>query len=147
MADEVEKFVNEKVLLVEYEKAQDSAEHHDQLLWVVVGLLVTGLAALLMIPPGHRPPPNDSVWERFYPPVAGITISFLLFYFIHSFRYFRDEKYKRCKAIEGILGMKHHLMLKDQKLKQIWVVYGLSGIFLLVWVFRLCWELHRGCGE
>lgn len=144
MADDVEKPVNETVLLVEYEKAQDSAEHHDQLLWAVVGLLATGLATLLTIPPGHRPPPNDSVWERFYPPVAGITLSLLLFYFIHSFRFFRDEKYKRCKAIEGILRMEQHSKLKPQKLKQIWVVYGLSGIFLLVWILRLCGELHRG---
>jgi hypothetical protein len=144
MADEAEKPVNEKILLVEYEKAQDSAEHHDRLLWVAVGLIVTGMAALLRIPPGNGQP-DEFLWTHFYPPVLGILLSVLLMFFVHSFASFRRQKYKRCKAIEGLLGMEQHSKLEDPKLRQVCVVYFLSGVFLLVWIWRLCVELHRGC--
>lgn len=144
MADESEKQVDQKILLVEYEKAQDSAEHHDQLLWIVVGLLMTGMAGLLAIQPGDRTP-CESLWTRFYPPVLGITVSGLLFYFIYSFRSIRRQKYERCKVIESLLGMEQHSKLKSPKPRQVYVVYVLSGVLLLVWILRLCGELHRGC--
>jgi hypothetical protein len=131
---------NQDVLLVEYQKAQDSAEHHDRLLWVVVGLLVSAIAALFAIPPGHRQP-HDSLWMRLYPPVLGILLTFLLSYFVYSFASFRRQKYERCKAIERILGMEQHLKLKSPQPGQRHVVYGLSFLFLLVWILRLCWEL------
>ena len=34
-------------LLVEYEKAQDSAQHHDTLVWTVVSFIFSGMLVLL----------------------------------------------------------------------------------------------------
>lgn len=129
------------VLLVEYQKAQDSAEHHDQLLWVAVGLLASGMAVLLAIPPGHRQP-CDSLWARFYPPVFGLLLSLLLFYMVYSFSSIRRQKYDRCKVIEGILGMEQHSKLKFPQPRQRHVVYALAFLFCVVWLLRLCWELR-----
>jgi len=132
-----------EILLIEYQKAQDSAEHHDRLLWAVVGLLVTGMAALLVVQPGKTACVYR--WTRFYPPILGIIASFVLFYFVRSLRFFKNEKYKRCKVIERLLGMEQHSKLQSPKLRQVCVVYVLSGISLFVWICRLCGELHRGC--
>jgi hypothetical protein len=105
---------------------------------------MTGMAGLLAIQPSQGTA-CGSLWPRFYPPALGIIVSLLLFYFIYSFRSFRNQKYKRCKVIEGLLGMEQHSKLKVPKPRQIHVVYALSGVFLLVWLWRICVELHRVC--
>lgn len=133
MAHVEEKHFKKEILLVEYQKAQDSAEHFDQLLWVVIGLLMTGMAGLLAIPPSDKIS-CESDWMRFYPPVLGIIVSVLLFYFVDSFRAFRRQKYERCKVIEGLLGMEQHSKLKNPKPRQVYVVNVLSGAFLIVWI-------------
>jgi hypothetical protein len=122
--------------LVEYQKTQESAEHHDRLLWGAVGLLTTGMAPLLAVA-SHK---QDSTLARFYPPVLGMILSVLLIYFVWSFGTIRLKKYERCKQLE----LKHKMQQHNStpRTGQRWVVYTLSGLSFVAWLLRLCWQCH-----
>lgn len=88
-----------EILLIEYQKAQDSAEHHDTLLWTVSGIVFAALTAFF-----------QSIATNIWASLLGIVLLFALWIFNRSFRYYKQKSYERCKEIEKILGMKHHLM-------------------------------------
>lgn len=123
-----------QVKLVEYQKAQDSAEHHDRLLWQAVGLLTAGMAALVAIT--GSPPSNQTTFGRFYPPVFGIILSGFLVFFVWSFGRFRKQKYDRCKVLESELGMQQHSLSRGTS--QRLVVYIFAGFSVVGWLVRLC---------
>ena len=123
-----------KILLTEYAKAQDSAEHHDTLLWTVVGILISGMAALFGFALRYYGQPPR--WKFVILAVLGILICSLIFFFVCSFGKIRNLKYERCKRIEKCLGMRQHRALRNG-FGQRYVVYSLTTIFLIGWVVWL----------
>jgi hypothetical protein len=124
-----------QIQLVEYQKAQDSAEHHDALLWTVVGILTSGIAALfgfgLEYYDGKHPK-----WMFIFLASLGMLLSALITFFVRSFSTIRQQKYGRCREIEESLGMKQHRELRCWG-PQRFVVYMVSGIFFIVWLILL----------
>ena len=121
----------DSILLVEYQKSQDSAEHHDTLLWTATGLIVTGLIAIFSFAANHQ---SSLVF-----PVLGMILSALLWFFVYSFASFRKQKYDRCKEIELELEMKQHS--ESRSGSQRMVVFLLSALSFIVWLLWLCKEL------
>lgn len=128
-----------KIQLTEYKQAQDSAEHHDSLLWTVVGILVSGIAALfgfaLEYYDGKHPK-----WMFGLLASLGMGLSVLIAFFVSSFASIRQQKYNRCKEIEKELDMNQHRALR-RWFSQRFVVYVVSGIFFIVWLILLCVHL------
>ena len=129
-----------KIRLTEYTKAQDSAEHHDMLLWTVVGILISGMAALfgfaLEYYEGHPK------WMFTILAVLGMLLNSLICFFVYSFAKIRNLKYERCKRIEKCLGMHQHRALRNG-FGQRCVVYSVAGIFFIGWVVWLTCSLCR----
>ena len=92
-----EKKPDKETLLVEYQKAQDSAEHHDNLLWISVGAFTAATSAIYT----HIEGIVFVVW------IVALSIELIA---IWNFRYYKDRAYFRYKEIERNFGMKHHLL-------------------------------------
>ncbi|MFI5059495.1 MAG: hypothetical protein ACHQLQ_15085 [Candidatus Acidiferrales bacterium] len=127
---------------MEYEKAQDSAEHHDNLLWTVTGLIGGGMAALFGFVLGKQPQELPKLLG-IYAASMGIAMTVSVGLFVHSFASYRNQKYARCKDIEKLLGMNQHSGLRDPKPAQRHVVYLLFLLFFVGWAFLLCNALRR----
>lgn len=76
----------DEILLKEYEKAQDSAEHHDGLLWGAVALISTGMGGSIVSVVSR----SDSHPKWLYA-VAAFSLDGLLIYFMESFASIRNE--------------------------------------------------------
>ena len=111
--------VTEDILLIEYQKAQDSAEHHDNLIWIFFGLFVGGLGGVIKFAFSHRElQPYISIFGIFLV-LAGAS-------FIRGFRFYKNKKYERCRDIEDhffkkyngeILSPMQHSFVHEEKEK------------------------------
>lgn len=121
-------------LFTEYEKAQDSAEHHDRLVWevssiifgcmaILIGQIVTNLSDIpceLLILIG----------------VLGIALCLFLLICVLSFRNIKEQKYKRCREIENYLN-ENHLKNPKSKMKNHSGLFYLPNIQLTMYIFVL----------
>jgi hypothetical protein len=99
------------VLLVEYQKAQDSAEHHDDLVWSITALNWVGSAVLMGFVLSGLTDSHPSWGHK----IALLSIAFVGFglsvcvwRWARQVGAMRNHKYGRCKEIEQSLGMRQH---------------------------------------
>jgi hypothetical protein len=98
------------ILLAEYEKAQDSAEHHDDLVWTVTSLNWVGSGVLMgFVVSGLGTDLSPSRKATLISlAVVGILLSSFVWVWALQFRRIRNYKYRLCKKIEAQLGMRQH---------------------------------------
>jgi nitrate reductase NapE component len=128
--------VAREVLLVEYGKAQDSAEHHDGLVWTVQSLNWIGSAVLMGFVLGAAGDPHSVVHKITLLSVAtvGVMLSFFVWMWSRQIRAVRNAKYERCKEIERTLGvMAQHSQLRYVG-GQTRMVTILTFAFLTAWL-------------
>jgi len=133
---------NRKILLVEYQQAQDSAHHHDRLLWTVVGSLLAGQAVLFGFAVGGgktRPDPQIQT----YCATLGLALSLFVVITVHSLASYRNQKYSRCREIERQLGMKQHLNVTTPWPSQRKVFYVVALLFAIGWINILLPEVAQ----
>ena len=131
------------ILLIEYQKAQDSAEHHDKLIWTVSSIFFAGIIALL----GFLAKDFSTIKDEpitLMISIFGIMMAISLGIIIQSFKFYKNSSYLRCRQIERNLGMNHHLSkgddegleTKETPVKQSWIMWtllsGISIIFLIL---------------
>ena len=97
-----------QIMLVEYQKAQDSAEHHDSVKWTVTSIAWAANLILMGIVVDSLEEASD---DRLLLALASVVgLSSLVFsaivWFVLS-KVMRD-KYKKCAEIEKELGMTQH---------------------------------------
>jgi hypothetical protein len=127
-----------EILLVEYQKAQDSAEHHDNLvgnvtsLWlgsaVFIGFVLSGLAS------------RDAAHYKtvLYLVIAlGMFLTFLVWTWAGRASKLKKRKYDRCKEIERTLGMKQHLQVGEARRWQDYAYTTLLLLLLAAWAALL----------
>jgi nitrate/nitrite transporter NarK len=124
-----------EILLKEYEKAQDSAQHHDLIFWQTASILIGGMLILL----------GGIVSDRFFPKKSFIIFFISLFgiamclYLLKSYRIKRDQcqrKYGRCHEIEGLLGIKQHIGEKEKPTLSDYLLVIVSFL-LFIWFIIL----------
>lgn len=125
-----------EVLLVEYEKAQDSAEHHDDLAWSETSLNWVGSALLMgFVLSGVD---GDPTWTHKVAllgvAVAGVALSLLVWRWVRQLRGLKLAKYERCREIEEVLGMEQHSSLRYRSGSQTREYTLLMLVFLAAWV-------------
>src|SRR3954447_23779614 len=102
-----------EILLVEYQKAQDSAEHHDDQVWTVTTLNWVGSAVLMGFVlsglSGHLSLSHKLVLLSVS--CVGILLSALVWIWARQLRRVKGQKYARCQQIERQLGMRQHLVV------------------------------------
>jgi hypothetical protein len=96
-----------QALLVEYEKAQDSAQHHDSLLWTSVSFIFGGMLVLLgfVLDSLDKKEAKSILWIV---SVLGILLTVVAVLIAFQFNRVKQFKYDRCREIEEQIGGKQH---------------------------------------
>lgn len=129
-------------LRAEYQAAQDSAQHHDTLIWSVTSVM-WGSALLLMgfILPALKEAALRPLITLLS--VLGIALTVFLWIFASQFSDVMRHKYARCKAIEDALGLEQHRTLRWPSGRQR-LLYGVVQlVFLIAWLTVL-WTVWCG---
>lgn len=105
------------VLLQEYGKAQDSAEHSDSLIWTSTSIIWGGELLLISYLVTSF---QVSHWNRtrVLLTLAAVFATLLLWVgrrIVLIWNSTMNQKYNRCKKIEDLLGMKQHSKLDSQE--------------------------------
>jgi hypothetical protein len=130
--------VDREILLVEYQKAQDSAEHHDNLvgsvtsLWlgsaIFIGFVLSGLAS--------RHAAHYKI--VLYLVIAlGMFLTFLVWTWADRASKLKKLKYDRCKEIEQALGMEQHLRVGEARSWQDYAYTILLALLFAAWAVLL----------
>jgi hypothetical protein len=120
-------------LLVEYQAAQDSAQHHDQLVWSITSILwasslvLLGLVLTAMRQPGLQVPLTAAG-------LIALVLTTYLWRCARQLRAVKIQKYKRCVAIERELGLHQHSSLSYPSGSQTAGYSVVMSLFMLVWL-------------
>ena len=130
--------VRREVLLVEYQKTQDSAEHHDSLvgsvtaLWLGSAVLIGFVLSALGEKHAHH---YKAVMILLI--ALGICLTIMTAWWALRAGKIKRKKYARCKEIERELGMRQHLMISPQQVFQTVAYVLLMALFLAAWAVLL----------
>ena len=126
-----------QTLLAEYKAAQDSAQHHDGLVWSVASVLLGGSLVLLGLI--LRSMEGDPV-RPFIVALAilGIALTLCVWIFRHQLNDIKRQKYERCKEIELLLGMKQHQNLRYRPGSATIVFSIIMIALILIWLTVIC---------
>jgi len=100
-----------QALLVEYQAAQASAEHHDNLIWtatnVIWGASLILLGFILQSVTNNGPRPLIIVLC-----ILGLFLNIFVWISALQYNSVKNQKYRRCKEIEERLGLRQHRDLR-----------------------------------
>jgi hypothetical protein len=141
----------QEILLVEYQKAVDTVQHFDTLMWTFIGLISAGIAALF----GLAIQSDCRTKGRLLIAGVGFLLSILLSAFTKGFADIAQIARERGFEIEKMLGMKLQLNIRDQypvpimgiKIYQKRVIYGLSFVACIGWALFLGYVALYSCSS
>jgi len=124
-----------QIYLAEYEKAQDSAQHHDMLVWSISSLNWVGSAILMGLVLGGLSSASQCRQKVVLLAISavGVWLAILVWRWTCQLRYVKVWKYNRCKEIEALLGMKQHSGLPYKAGSQTKFNAVLMVLFILAW--------------
>jgi len=99
---------DEDKFLTEYAKAQDSAEHHDTLIWTATGVACAANIALLIFAIREDTFLNYPVTTTLLG-LLGILLIVCVWVLSDALIALKKRKYDRCKELERNFGFKQHL--------------------------------------
>ena len=129
------------ILLKEYSESQNSAQFHDNLLWVVTSIILAGVLAMIGLMANNFLTLDGLV--RSLIAIFGIILSICLWIFAHEFRKIKKVKYGRCKDIEKQIRtilkedevMLQHSLTEEGK--QQYVYYFVIIALIIFWLIIL----------
>ena len=128
-----------EVALAEYQAAQASAEHHDQLVWTVTSILWGASLVLLgFVLDAMTGTPSPPIALFYFLAGLGILITIAVTIYTFSLRYIKVKKYKRCRELEVLLGAEQHTKLDYPRLLQTVVHVFVNVGFIVAWVVVIC---------
>ena len=137
-----------QIKLIEYQKTQDSAEHHSQMNWLIRSVLWAGSFALLGFA-SHRVYPKADEWEAILVTLLGVVgILALIAVQLWSWQCGRAIRvqYKRCQEIEELLGMWNHLGVAKVWREHLGSRLTVAGTLILMFawlaIIALAWALR-----
>lgn len=118
--------------LMEYQMAQESAQHHDNLVWTV-STLTWGVSSVLLGFVLNNIEENslNSVILLFC--LIGVFLIICSWMFARQFRNIRNQKYRRCKVLESQLGLLQHTKTEHPAGSQSFWYSGVMVFFLITW--------------
>lgn len=131
-----DELINKDILLVEYQEAQQSAEHHDNLVWTVTAVIWGGILVLLGFVLGNIEKSNLKTIIILIS-ILGILLTIFVWIFALQLSSIKRQKYKRCKYIEQVFGMRQHSQLEHKEKSQRYLYAVLVFSFIAIWIFIL----------
>jgi hypothetical protein len=135
------KATDRDALLVEYQAAQDSAQHHDNLLYTVTSLM-WGASLLLL---GFI---LEKLTDTTLRPlitalcVLGLVLNVTVWIFALQFNSVKRQKYARCKELEKQLNLSQHRNLRYASGSQRVLYAIVMLIFIFTWILVL-WTMWK----
>ena len=137
-----EEIPSRKELLIEYQEAQSSAEHHDNLGWSATAsfwigsLILLGFVINLI---GHEENVKNNYIKALSTVICafGVFLTIAVWYIAIKLRDIKRQKYIRCQNIETILGFKQHIFLKYSFGKLSCIYSFIMFLFLAVWIVTI----------
>jgi hypothetical protein len=128
-------------LRVEYQAAQNSAQHHDNLVWSVTSVMwASSLVLMGFILRVIKEASLRGLVTVLS--ILGIVLMICVWIFALQLNAAKRHKYKRCKEIESILGLSQHRSLEWASGSQR-ILYGvLMAFFIIAWLAVL-WTAWR----
>ena len=134
---------SEDKFLTEYEKAQDSAEHHDTLIWTATGVACAANIALLIFVLKEDMLLNHPFASTLLG-ILGVLLIICVWVLASVLINLKNRKYNRCKYIETIFGFRQHRDVDSYYPKglQKKVYYACLLMFILVWfaLLLIAWD-------
>lgn len=118
--------------LMEYQMAQESAQHHDNLVWTV-STLTWGVSSVLLGFVLNNVEENTLNYVILLFCLIGIFLIICSWMFARQFRNIRNQKYRRCKALERELGLLQHTKTEHPVGSQSFWYSGVMVLFLVTW--------------
>ena len=119
-------------LLVEYQAAQDSAQHHDSLVWSINSVVWAGSLVLLGFILDHATEPGLKLILLILS-VLGVLLSVKVWIYTHQLGALKKHKYDRCKEIERELGLRQHTTVHWASGRQKFLYNIVMLLFIIVW--------------
>jgi hypothetical protein len=122
-------------LLTEYQCAQDSAQHHDNLAWSIIATLLGASLILLGFVLTNLRDSSGLKVILLILSLLGILTDICIYLWAEPIVKIKLFKYKRCKEIENVFGFKQHteLYLKSHNKRN--AVKILLICFIITWIF------------
>jgi hypothetical protein len=121
---------DKEVLLVEYQAAQASAQHNDNLVWTITGIIWGGMLVLFGFVLGNLHNSDLKIILTLLS-ILGISLTIAVWRFAFQLNSVMKQKYERCKNIEKQLGMHQHRDLK-YSLRTQRIIYGIITVFFVI---------------
>ena len=118
--------------LMEYQMAQESAQHHDNLVWTV-STLTWGVSSVLLGFVLNNVEDKSLNYVILLFCLIGIFLIVCSWKFARQFRQIRNQKYKRCKVLESELGLLQHTKTEHPIGSQSFWYSGVMVLFLVTW--------------
>jgi hypothetical protein len=129
-------------LLVEYQAAQDSAEHHDNLVWTVTSTMWGASLILLGFTFGQIGKPGLGALIIIIS-FLGISLSVFVWIFALQLNNLKRQKYERCRELEEELGLLQHTNhSKHPRGSQRYLYAVIMALFIAAWCIVL-WSAVR----
>ena len=123
---------DKEILIAEYQAAQGSAQHHDQLVWAITSILWGSSLVLLGFVLGMLGRPDLRLPITFVV-INAIVLTIYLWKCVRQLRDVKIHKYRRCIAIEEQLGMQQHRTLQYSAGEQTRGYSIVMSLFLALW--------------
>ena len=116
---------------VEYQAAQDSAQHHDSLVWTVTSIMWGAGLVLLGLVHSERLEQLAMVSLSIF----GMALSIIVPILVRGLRRIKRHRYERCQELEREHGF--HLHTETPPTHQ-WMIYRIiTALFLAAWLLTL----------
>jgi hypothetical protein len=127
-----------QALLVEYEKTQDSAQHHDSLGWTSVSFVFGGMLVLLGFALDSME--NQKSQEvLLFVGWLGIALTIAAVVVALQFNSITRFKYNRCREIESQIGAQQHQKVPHIPGSQRIILVIIALGFIAVWLKVMHW--------
>ncbi len=129
-----------EIIAVEYQKAQDSAEHHDSLVWTTTSIIWGASLVLLgfvlqAITPGKESPLIHIKILMTLICIFGIMLIRVVCKCMNIFAKVREKKYEKCKELELSLGFSQHRKMEYYPKGKMRLLYvTITRWFYVIWV-------------
>jgi 4-amino-4-deoxy-L-arabinose transferase-like glycosyltransferase len=125
--------VDKEALLVEYQAAQDSAQHHDSLVWTTTGIIWGAGLVLIGFVIENMNDPRLKV-SIIATSVLAILLLVYLWVMALTLGSVRNQKYARCKEIEKVFQFEQHSKLRYPN-RSGRIFYGvIMVVFIVSWI-------------
>lgn len=123
----------EPTLLMEYHKAQDSAQFNDGIVWTSTGI-TWGMTIVLL---GFSLTHLDAKIPVTLVSALGVFTILFQWQVQSTQRSVKNQKYERCREIEKELGMRANLNLRYPRNRQTAFYRAINSCFLALWIYAL----------